>query len=99
MDAATSLYALLGAAVVRAGLGRYGCMGVALGSVLVGDKLYGYRGGLLARLEGVGWLLVVWVAARRAFSNTLRPPLTKASSMGYRISNREQAKAESRGKR
>jgi hypothetical protein len=44
------------------GLGRYGCMGVGLGAVLVGDKLYGYRGGLLARVEGVGWLLVVWVA-------------------------------------
>ena len=44
------------------GLGRYGCMGVGLGAVLVGDKLYGYRGGLLARVEGVGWLPVVWVA-------------------------------------
>ena len=40
------------------GLGRYGCMG----AVLVGDKLYGYRGGLLARVEGVGWLPVVWMA-------------------------------------
>ena len=43
------------------GLGRYGCMGVGLGAMLVGDKLYGYRGGLLARVEGVGWLPVVWV--------------------------------------
>jgi hypothetical protein len=37
-------------------------MGVGLGAMLVGDKLYGYRGGLLARVEGVGWLPVVWVA-------------------------------------
>ena len=44
------------------GLGRYGRMGVGLGAVLVGDKLYGYRGGLLARVEGVSWLPVVWVA-------------------------------------
>jgi hypothetical protein len=43
------------------GLGRYGCMGVGLGAMLVGEKLYGYRGGLLARVEGVGWLPVVWV--------------------------------------
>jgi hypothetical protein len=37
-------------------------MGVGLGAMLVGDKLYGYRGGLLARVEGMGWLPVVWVA-------------------------------------
>jgi hypothetical protein len=64
MDAATSLYALLGAAVVRVGVGAVWLYGGGLGAVLVGDKLYGYRGGLLARVEGVGWLPVVWVAPR-----------------------------------
>jgi hypothetical protein len=44
-------------------LGRYGSWGVGSGALLVGDKLYGYRGRLLARVEQVGWLPVARVEA------------------------------------
>jgi hypothetical protein len=37
-------------------LGRYGSGVVGSGALLVGDKLYGYRGRLLARVAQVGWL-------------------------------------------
>ena len=42
-------------------LGSYGSGLVGSGALLVGDKLYGYRGGLLSQVEAVGWLPVVRV--------------------------------------
>jgi len=42
-------------------LGSYGSGLVGSGALLVGDKLYGYRGRLLLQAEEVGWLPVVRV--------------------------------------
>jgi hypothetical protein len=42
-------------------LGSYGSGLVGSGALLVGNKLYGYRGGLLSQVEAVGWLPVVRV--------------------------------------
>ena len=42
-------------------LGSYGSGLVGSGALLVGDKLYGYRGKLLLQAEEVGWLPVVRV--------------------------------------
>ena len=44
-------------------LGRYGSGVVGSGALWVGDKLYGYRGRVLACVEQVGWLPVVRVEA------------------------------------
>jgi len=49
--------------LLRAWVGRYGRGGLSAGTLLVGDRLYGYRAGLLQCLEGAGWLPVARVEA------------------------------------
>jgi hypothetical protein len=50
------------ARLMRDWLVRYGHGCVGSGALWVGDKLYGHQARLLERVEGVGWLPVVWVA-------------------------------------
>jgi hypothetical protein len=65
-------------------LDRYGCGVAGSGALLVGDKLYGYRGRLSARVEQVGWLPVVRVEAgmRQAVRDTAR---VRALGARYRV--------------
>ncbi len=54
---------------------RDGRGGLAMGTLLVGDRLYGYRAELLKRLEKLGWLPVARVedvGARRRRARTQR---------------------------
>ena len=72
-------------------LGRYGSGVAGSGALLVGDKLYGYRGRLLARVAQVGWLPVVRVEAgmRQAVRDTARVrALGRVAAYGWALGAR-----------